>query len=332
MKKLAEFPALLGAFFTDRLMSQRQASPNTIASYRDTFCLLLRFAQERLKKSPMELTIRDLNAPFVGAFLDHLEKRRGNSARTRNIRLAAIHSFFNFLALSEPRYSALIHRVLAIPNKRFDHKSIEFLTRAEIDALLAAPDQKTWTGRRDRALILLAIQTGLRVSELINLKCQDIILGSGAHVRCRGKGRKDRCTPLSKESMAVMRTWLKEHRCEPSEPLFPSSRGGPLSRDAIEYILAKHVALASKKCLSLQRKRISPHTLRHTTAMNLLQHGVDRFVIALWLGHESVETTQMYVHADLRMKEKILAKTSPLGVKVGRYRPDDQIMAFLKSL
>lgn len=332
MKTLPEFPLLLEKFFTDRLMRQRQASPHTIASYRDTFCLLLKFAQDTLKKDPSQLLLDDLTAPFIGTFLEHLENKRGNSAHTRNTRLAAIHSFFKYLAVCEPRYSALIQRVLAIPSKRFDHKQIDFLTREEIDALLAAPNLNTWTGRRDRALLLLAIQTGLRVSELTGLTCQDVVLGNGAHVRCRGKGRKDRCTPLRREAVVVVRAWLKERRCGLAEPLFPNARGGPLSRDGVRYALAKHVAAASRNCTSLKRKRVSPHTLRHTAAMELLQHGVDRAVIALWLGHESVETTQMYVHADLKIKEKILAKTTPVGVRPGRYRPKDHLLAFLNSL
>lgn len=332
MKKNPEFPALLEAFFIDRLMHQRQASPNTIASYRDTFRLLLRFAKERLKKNPSKLTIKDLNASFIASFLNDREKVHGNSERTRNTRLAAIHSFFRYLALNEPRYSDLIQRVLAIPSKRFNRKTVEFLTRHEVDAILAEPDQKNWSGRRDRAIILLAVQTGLRVSELTGLKCQDIVLDNGAHVRCKGKGRKDRCTPLRKESVMVMRSWLRERNCEPCEPLFINARGGALSRDGIEYILAKHVKAASKKCTSLKQKRVSPHVLRHTAAMELLQNGVDRFVIALWLGHESIETTQMYIHADLKMKEKILEKTSPFGIKGARYRPDDRLLAFLEGL
>ena len=332
MKTIAEFPNLLEAFFTDRLMNQRQASQHTIASYRDTFCLLLGFAKERLKKEPSQLTIRDLDASLIAAFLEHLEKTRGNSARTRNTRLAAIHSFFRFLALHEPRYSASIHRVLAIPSKRFDRKLVEFLTSQEVDSLLAAPDQHTRAGRRDQALLLLAVQTGLRVSELTGLKCQDIVLGRGAHVRCKGKGRKERCTPLRRECARVIRSWLKERNAEPSEPLFPNARGGPLSPDGVEYILAKHIKAASNECPSLERKRVSPHVLRHTAAMELLQHGVDRFIIALWLGHESVETTQMYVHADLRLKEKILKRISPLNVKAGRYRPTDRLLTFLQGL
>jgi len=333
MKTCTTFSGLLEAFFTDRLMLQRQASPNTIASYRDTFCLLFSFAKQHLKKSPSMLTINDLDAPFIGAFLEHLEKDRGNSARSRNARLAAIHSFFRYVALHDPMHSALIQRVLAIPSKRYDRRPIEFLSRPEIDALLEAPDQSIWAGRRDRALLLLAVQTGLRVSELIELRCQDIVLDAGAHVHCHGKGRKERCTPLRKEAANVLRGWLREYNSSSSEePLFPNARGGSLSRDGVEYILTKHVATAREKCLSLKKKRVSPHVLRHTAAMDLLQHGVDRSVIALWLGHESPETTQMYLHANLKLKEQALAKTAPLNVRPGRYRPSDQLLAFLKSL
>lgn len=332
MKTHTNFAGLVEAFFTDRLMQQRKASSNTIASYRDSFCLLFKFAQQRLNKAPSMLSIDNLDAPFIGTFLHHLEKDRGNSARSRNARLAAIHSFFKYVALQDPSHSAVIQRVLAIPTKRYDRKPIDFLTQPEIDALLAAPDQSTWAGRRDRTLLLLAIQTGLRVSELIGLICQDIVLDSGAHVRCEGKGRKERCTPLRKDSAAVLRSWMRERHGQPHDPLFPNARGGFLSRDGVEYLLTKHVAVARKKCQSLTKKRVSPHVLRHTAAMDLLQHGVDRSVIALWLGHESPETTQVYVQADLEMKEKALAKTTPLDVQPGRYQPDDQTLTFLKSL
>ncbi|MBW2436865.1 MAG: tyrosine-type recombinase/integrase [Deltaproteobacteria bacterium] len=332
MKTNNSFPGLLESFFTDRLMRQRQASPNTIASYRDSFCLLFNFAKQRLNKDPSGLSIEDLNAPFIGSFLNHIEKDRGNCARSRNVRLAAIHSFFKYVALQDPAHSALIQQVLAIPTKKYERKPIDFLTKPEIDALIAVPDQSTWNGRRDRTLLLLVIQTGLRVSELIGLTCNDIVLGSGAHVRCKGKGRKDRCTPLRKELVAALRSWLKERSGQPDDPLFPNARGGFLSRDGVEYLLAKHVAVAREKCPSLQKKRISPHVLRHTAAMELLQHGVDRSVIALWLGHESLETTQIYIQANLAMKEKALAKTTPANVKPGRYQPDDQLLAFLKSL
>ncbi|MFQ5382681.1 MAG: tyrosine-type recombinase/integrase [Dehalococcoidia bacterium] len=328
----ASLPALVQAFFTDRLLRQRRASPHTISGYRDTFRLLLHFAAEQLGKTPTELEIEDLDAAFIGRFLDHLEAERGNTARTRNARLAAIRSFFRYVALGEPAHALLCQRVLAMPSKRHERRSIEFLNRPEIDALLAAPDTSTWTGRRDRTLLLMAIQTGLRVSELIGLSNQDVVLGTGAHVRCQGKGRKQRCTPLRKDTVAMVEAWQRERRGFSEDPLFPSLRGGPLSRDAVERLVAKHVAVAQPRCPSLKRKKVTPHVLRHTAAMELLQHGVDRSVIALWLGHESVETTQMYLHADLRVKEQALSRTTPVGVKPGRYRPDDGLLAFLEAL
>jgi integrase/recombinase XerD len=332
MKINNNFPGLVESFFTDRLMRQRQVSPNTIASYRDSFCLLFKFAKQRLNKEPSTLSIEDLDAAFIGSFLNHIEKDRSNCARSRNVRLAAIHSFFKYIALQDPSHSALIQRVLAIPAKRYERKLIDFLTKPEIEALLAAPDRSTWSGRRDSILLQLAIQTGLRVSELIGLTCKDIVLDSGAHVRCTGKGRKDRCTPLRKELVTILRSWLQERSAQPDNPLFPNARGGFLSRDGVEYLLAKHAAVASQKCPSIQKKRISPHVLRHTAAMELLQHGVDTTVIALWLGHESPETTQIYVQVNLKMKEKALAKTTSVNVKLRRYRPSDQLLAFLKSL
>lgn len=332
MRIKATFPVLLEAFFTDRLMRQKKASPNTIACYRDTFRLLLGFAHERTKKAPSELAIVDLDAPFVVSFLEYLEKERDNAARSRNIRLAGIHSFFKYVALEEPSCSAVAQRVLSIPNKRFKRKTIEFLTRPEIIALLAAPDQSTWAGRRDRTLLLLAIQTGLRVSELVDLRCSDIVLGTGSHVRCTGKGRKERCTPLRKETVVALHAWLRHRTGDSSEPLFPNARGGPLSRDGVEYLLAKHVATAVKQCPTLKKKRVSAHVLRHTTAMEMLEHGVDRSVIALWLGHEQVETTQVYLHANMKLKEQALNKAAPFNGRLKRFRPDDELLTFLKSL
>jgi site-specific recombinase XerD len=332
MKTRTNFSALLQAFFTDRLMRQRQVSPETIASYRDAFCLLFRFVRQHLNKAPSVLEIEDLDAPLIVAFLCWLENERGNCARTRNARLAAIHSFFKYAALREPTHSWLIQRVLAIPSKRYDRVPVEYLTRPETEALLAAPDQTTWAGRRDRTLMLLTVQTGLRVSELVRLDCQDIVFGNGAHVRCKGKGRKERCTPLRKETVEALHAWLGERNGRPSDPLFPNARGGRLSRDGVEYLLCKHLSTAVQDCPSLKNKRLSPHVLRHTAAMDLLQHGVDRSVIALWLGHETLETVNVYVHANLQMKEQALAKTVPLDVPLGRYRPDDQLLAFLKSL
>jgi site-specific recombinase XerD len=323
MKTNGDFPFLLQAFFSDRLMRQRQASAHTIASYRDTFRMLLVFAEQRLKKPPSTLRLEDLDTPFIGAFLDHLEKERGNSARSRNVRLAAIHSFFRYVALHDPLHGALAQRVLAMPIKRYHRKQIQFLTRPEIDALMAAPDQNTWAGRRDQTLLLVAVQTGFRVSELIGLRCENVTLGTGAHLRCTGKGRKERCTPLRRETAAALRAWLLERNGQSKDPVFPSARGHALSPDGVAYVLAKYVRIARQQCSSLEKKRVTPHVLRHTAAMELLQSGVDRSVIALWLGHESMETTQMYLHADLELKEQALAKTSPFGIKMRRYRPDD---------
>lgn len=333
MSTAGSLARLLEAFFTDRLVRQRQASPHTIAAYRDTFRLLLAFAQLRIKKEPAALSLDDLEPSFIGAFLEDLEKRRGNCARTRNARLAAIHSFFRYAALQEPAHAGLIQRVLSIPSKRHDRKLIGFLTRDEIDALLRAPDRRSWSGRRDHALLLLAIQTGLRVSELTSLRRQDVVLGAGAHVRCLGKGRKERCTPLRRETAATLRQWLRELPPHPAGPLFPSARGPAMSSDGVQYLVTKHVAVARQRCPSLAKKRISPHVLRHSTAMDLLHHGVDRSVIALWLGHESTETTQVYLAADLDLKEKALAKTGLMtGRAAGRFKPGDRLLAFLQGL
>jgi integrase/recombinase XerD len=328
----ASFPALIQSFFTERLLQQRQASPHTIAAYRDTFRLLLRFAVAHLGRSPSALRTEDLDPAFLGAFLEHLERRRGNSARTRNARLAAIHSFFRYVALTEPAHALLCQRVLAMPSKRAERRPIAFLDRTEMAALLAAPDLSTWIGRRDRVLLLIAIRTGLRVSELIGLHRGDVVGGPGAHVRCEGKGRKQRCTPLERDAATVLAAWLRQDLDPQEDRVFPSVRGGPLSRDAIEELVARHAGRARERCPSLQHKQVTPHVLRHTAAMELLTHGVDRSVIALWLGHESVETTQMYLHADLRLKEQALARVDPVGVSSGRYRPAEPLLAFLESL
>lgn len=332
MKTEADFPQLLQSFFMDRLMNQQQVSRNTIATHRDSFRLLVSFGQKRLKKAPSNLSMQDLDVPFILEFLDHLEKERGNSVRSRNVRLAAIHAFFRFVALNEPSLGAVAQRILAIPSKRFKRKHIDFLTEPEVKALLDAPDAHTWIGRRDHALLLVAIQSGLRVSELTGLRCQDLVLGTGAHIRCTGKGRKQRSTPLRKDAVAALQSWLRERDGVPSAPLFPSVRAEQLSRDAVEYLVAKHAATAALQCPSLRNKRVSPHVLRHTTAMELLQHGVDRTVIALWLGHETTDTVDVYLHASLDLKEKAMAKTSPTDSKQGRYKPDDNVLAFLRSL
>ena len=323
--KTPDFPRLLAAFFTDRLIQQLQASPHTIASYRDTFRLLVRHARKVLKKAPTELELGDLDTDFLGAFLSHLEDQRGNDARTRNTRLAAVRSFFGYVASHEPQHAALAQRVLAMPNKRHTRRPVDFLNRDEVEALLRAPDLRTRAGRRDRTLLLVAVQTGLRASELFGLRCRDVQLGAGAHLRCHGKGRKERCTPLRKDAAAALRNWLEELRGEPDTPVFPNQRGGSLSHDGLDYLFAKHLAVARAVCPSLKKKRVTPHVLRHTAAMDLLQNGVDRAVIALWLGHESVETTYVYLHADLKLKESAMAKTTPSQLPPNRYRPDDEV-------
>lgn len=325
-------PALIQQFFTERLQGQMQASPNTIAGYRDTFRLLLRFASEQAGRVPTKLRVDDLDCDLVSDFLSHVEAHRGNSARSRNTRLAAIRSFFRFVAMSEPAYMLHCQRILAMPGKRYVRRTVEFLDRVEMDALLAAPDRSTWIGRRDHAILMLALQTGLRASEIVSLCRSDLAMGTGAHVRCEGKGRKQRCTPLRPEAVRVLETWLKEQSGTDGDPLFPTARGTRLSRDALEGIVRRHTVSAAGACPSLAGKRISPHVLRHSTAMELLHHGVDQTVIALWLGHESVETTQVYMHADLRLKEKALARVAAPASVPGRYQPDDALLAFLEAL
>lgn len=324
--------ALLQRFFTQRLMQQRQASPHTISSYRDSFRQFLKFVQQRLRKPPSRLTFEEIDAPLIMAFLDELEKHQGVSVRSRNLRLTAIHSFFRFAAFEAPAHSAQIQRVLAIPSKRFTRTLVQFLTRPEVDALLAAPDQFTWSGRRDHAFLLVAVQTGLRLSEMTGLKREDLIVGAGAHLRVVGKGRKERCTPLAQSTLAVLKAWLREPQRGDGDVLFPSAQGKRLSVHGVQYLLTKHRMAACKVCPSLKEKRVTVHRLRHTMAMDLLQAGVDRSVIALWLGHESVETTQIYLEATLAMKERALAKTLPPNGRPGRYQPGDQLLGFLNSL
>ena len=325
------FAALLERFFTLRLMEQRQASPHTISSYRDTFRHFLKFVQPRLRQPPSRLKFEQIDAPLIVAFLDDLEKH-GLSVRSRNLRLTALHSFFRYAAFEAPAHSAQIQRVLAIPSKRFTQTLVQFLTRAEVEALLAAPDQRTWFGRRDHAFLLVAVQTGLRVSEMTGLTREDVVLGAGAHVRVIGKGRKERCTPLARFTRVVVKTWLREPQRGTRNVLFPSARGTRLSIHGVQYLLNKHRVTASMVCPSLKHKRVTVHRLRHTAAMDLLQAGVDRSVIALWLGHESVETTQIYLEATLAMKEQALAKTSPPHGRAARYHPGDELLGFLNSL
>lgn len=326
------FPALLQGFFTRRLMQQRQASPHTIGSYRDSFRLLLQFAQQRLGVAPQKLTFEQVDAPLIAAFLEDLQTSRGISAGTRNLRLTAMRSFFRFASFEMPAHAAQIQRVLAIPNKRCTRTQIGFLTREEIDALLRSPDLRTRSGRRDHALMLLAVQTGLRLSEITGLCRRGVCLGTGAHVRVLGKGRKERSTPLTKATADVLRAWLREVESSDDAIVFPSARGARLSADGVQYLLAKHVAHACQTCTSLGKKHVTAHVLRHTTAMELLQAGVERSVIALWLGHESIETTQIYLDANLEMKQAALDKIEPQHGRVGRFRPDDKLLAFLKAL
>lgn len=322
----------LEAFFTERLMNQRRASPHTIAAYRDTFRLLLRFVADRTRKQPAELAIDELDAPLVAAFLDHLECGRHNKVRTRNNRLAAIHSLFGYAALRHPEHAGSIQRVLAIPTKRCERNLVTYLTDQEVDAMISACERGTWTGRRDHAMLVLAFQTGLRISELISLTCADLALGSGANVHCVGKGRKERRTPLVPLTVNVLRTWLAERKGSESQPLFPTITGRSLSRDAIEHRIANYAAIAAEHCPSMRTKHVTAHTLRHTCAMRLLASGVDVTLIALWLGHDQVSTTNIYLHADMTHKEIAIARSNPPSTTAGRYRAPDRVMAFLEAL
>ncbi|HZM12527.1 MAG TPA: tyrosine-type recombinase/integrase [Candidatus Limnocylindrales bacterium] len=322
----------LQMFFTDRLVQQRQVSPRTIAAYRDTLRLLLGFVHQKTRKLPAQLDWDDLDSTIVSEFLNYLENERHNSIRTRNVRLTAIRSLFSYAALRHPEHALLIQRVLAIPPKRFDKRIVTYLSPPEIDALIAAPDQTRWEGRRDRALMLLAVQTGLRVSELTGLNCRDVTLGVGANVCCEGKGRKQRAVPLTSPVQTLLRAWLAERAGLPGDPLFPTRTGRRLSRDAVALRVSTHAAVAAKACPTLLGKSIHPHVLRHSCAMSLLQAGVDTSVIALWLGHAGVRSTDAYVHADISIKEKALALTTPATARPGRYHPPDKVLAFLESL
>lgn len=326
------FAICLQQFFADHLTIRLRASTHTILSYRDTFRLLLNYASDQLARSHDALQFEDLDATMIGHFLAHIETVRGNSVRSRNTRLAAIRSFFRYVATKEPQLVHHCQRVLSIPVKKFDKTTLTYLDAAEMAALVAAPDTTTWFGRRDRTLLIVALQTGLRVSELVGLSRSDAVLGTGAHVQCMGKGRKERLTPLRKDSADALRNWLKECPGNDGDPVFISSRRRRLSRDAVERIVLKHAAVATSACPSLKGKRVTPHVLRHSAAMSLLHAGVDCAVIALWLGHESTETTQIYMHADLKLKEKAMDRTKPLDVPAGRYRPPDTLMAFLEAL
>jgi site-specific recombinase XerD len=322
----------LQSFFTDRLTTQRQASEHTIASYRDTCRLLLEFMQRRTGMSPSRLDWSDLDADAVSAFLDHLEADRKNGPRTRNARLTAIRSLFVYASLRHPEHAASIAQVLAIPPKRFDKAIVAYLDPAEATALLAATDRSTWAGRRDYTLMSVAMQTGLRISELLGLDCGDVVLGTGAHVRCEGKGRKQRSVPLTDLVRSIVEIWLDERGGQRSDPVFATHSGRRLSVDAVQRRITLHAENAAAQCPSLRRKRLSPHVLRHTSAMSLLHAGVDTTVIALWLGHADVRSTNAYLHADLAIKERALAQLTPTSPQSGRYRPPDRLLAFLEGL
>ncbi len=332
MKPVADFPPLCQSFFSKRLITQRKASPHTISAYAQTFRLLSADAHRRLGIAPSELSLTQLDAPFLAGFLDDLESNRSNGARSRNTRLASLRAFYHYAALEAPQHAGLIQRVLAIPYKRHTRRLVSYLTRPEVEAVLGSVDKSTWVGRRNHAMLLLAVQTGLRLSEITGLRQKDVVLGHGAHVRCEGKGRKERCTPLARPTVAVLKSWINEQDHDESRFLFPSSGGNRLSADAVQYTLAKHVTAAQRLCPSLAKKHVTPHVLRHTAAMELFQAGVDRALIAIWLGHESLDTTQIYLDANLQLKEAILEKMNPMQSKPGRYRPDDQLLSYLKGL
>lgn len=332
MKPEPTFSPLCQSFFAKRLIAQRRASPHTVAAYAQTFRLLVRYAQKRLGTPPSKLALVQLDAPFLASFLDQLESERANEARSRNARLAALRSFYHYASLEVPEHAALIQRVLAIPYKRLSRPLVGYLTREEIDAILASIDQSSRLGRRNHTLLLLAVQTGLRLSEITALRRRDVALGTGAHVRCEGKGRKERCTPLTKPVVAALRAWMQELSGDDDRHLFPSASGGRLTADAVQHLVKKHTLAARARCASLITKRVTPHVLRHTAAMELLQAGVDRAMIAIWLGHESLDTTQIYLDANLALKQAVLAKTHPASSRPGKYRPGDRLLSFLKEL
>lgn len=328
----SRFSEFLQRFFTERLCAQLGASAHTIASCRDSFRLFLVFAAARLGRPPSKLPLEELDVPLIGAFLDHLERDRGCSVRTRNIRLSALRAFFRFIAFSEPACALQCQRVLAIPSKRHEKPLVTFLSQEETEALLVAPNVSTWIGRRDRTILLVAVHTGLRNSELRALRRCDVELGIGAHVRCLGKGRKMRCTPLRRDVVACVEAWLRERGGREEDVVFPSSRRRPLSSDALQRLVARHVATAAAACPSLVGRAVTPHCLRHTKAMAMLREGASVTLIALWLGHESVETTQIYLHADMRLKEQALARAALSELPPARFKPGDELLAFLESL
>jgi integrase/recombinase XerD len=321
---------LLQFFFTDYLITQRRVSPQTIASYRDTFRLLLQFVDRETGIGPTALPVASLDAENILRFLDSLEKNRGNSVVSRNLRLTAIRSFYRMVAFRDPASAGIATHVFAIPLKRTDTKVRPYLTREEIEALLASIDRTQWRGRRDYALLLTLYNTGARVSEIAALKCNQVSIASKSYVQLHGKGRKDRMVPLWPRTAKILKEWFRELQTQPTTVAFPSIRGEPLTRFAIHLLLRKTVAQTS--CPSLKNKRISPHVLRHSTAMALLQSGVDIAVIALWLGHESIQTTNEYLHANMAIKENALAKLQPVGKKFRRFKANDRLLEFLANL
>ena len=329
MKKIAP---LVQRFFTERLNQQLQVSHQTVSSYRDTLKILFLFVKEKINKNPYEIDLEDINSKMIGDFLNHLEGKRGNSVRTRNTRLAAIHSFFRFVSYLEPAYSEQVQRIMSIPQKRYEKRIVTYLTDEEIRTLLEAPDKSTWLGRRDYTLLVVGIHTGLRVSELIGLKIDQIKWGTGAHIRCLGKGRKERCSPLTQRVQKILRDWVQRVDRNTSQWVFPSRVGTQLSRDAIEKLIRKHKTKAQNFCPSLREKNVTPHVLRHTTAVQLLQANVDISLIALFLGHESIDTTQIYLAADLTIKEKALEKVQFSPEPFKRFKADDQLLGFLDGL
>jgi integrase/recombinase XerD len=320
------------AFFTDHLCQHKRVSPQTLASCRDSFRLLLTFVKETVGIEPSALCVADLDTPTLLAFLDHLEHQRGNSIRSRNIRLSALRTFFRFVALRDPESIEIVTRVLAIPTKREDKKLVGYLTRPEIDALIAAPDRSSWIGRRDHALLLTLYNSGARVSEITSLKREHVSFGATTFLELHGKGRKKRTIPLWTQTRDVLQKWFRELGAEKSQMAFPNARGRPLARHSVNYLIHKAVEGAAPDCPSLLTRPITPHLIRHTTATHLLQAGIDIATIALWLGHESVETTHVYLEADLATKEQALQKLAPVEEQEVRFTADDPLLAFLTSL
>lgn len=326
------FARMLQEFFLKRLINQKNASPQTISAYRDTFRLLLNFLHVKLNKAPSDLTLEDINASMILKFLDYLENERNNSISSRNARLAAIRSFFRYASYIEPAAAEVIQRVLALPTKRSDHLQIGFLSKEEVEAIISAPDLSTWSGNRDHVMFMTLYNTGARVSELTALRIMDLHMNKSSYVKIQGKGRKERVVPLWNRTAQLIKTWFKYLDVKPDNPLFPNAQGKPLTRYGVEYRLRIAKDIAENKCPSLKNKQISPHILRHTVAIHLLQSGVDINVIALWLGHESSATTHIYLAADLNMKERILQKLQPPLIKNIRFRPNESLLNFLESL